>query len=123
MDRIDGETSPRPLGYMANCVHTSTLASALSTPAGGRALAAGRFLGLQANTSALSPEELDGRAEVDSEDPSAFAAGMVALRAHYGLRLLGGCCGTDGRHILALARALAGTPGANRYLPIRSEGT
>jgi homocysteine S-methyltransferase len=104
---LDGEVAPRPLGYMANCVHPSTLALALESPAGRRALGTGRFLGLQANTSRKSPEELDGARELDTESPEAFAAGMVELRRRFGLRYLGGCCGTDGSHIAALAAALS----------------
>jgi homocysteine S-methyltransferase len=44
-------------------------------------------------------------AELDSEDPAEFARGMAALRGR-GVRVLGGCCGTDERHIAALAAAL-----------------
>jgi homocysteine S-methyltransferase len=105
--RLDGEVDPRPLGYMVNCVHPTTLALALESPAGKRILAAGRFLGLQANTSRKSPEELDGAGELDTEPPAEFAAGMRELRRRFGLRLLGGCCGTDGSHIAALAAALS----------------
>jgi homocysteine S-methyltransferase len=110
MARLDGEVDPCPSGYMANCVHPSTLALALRSPAGQRALATGRFLGLQANTSRKSPEELDGARELDTESPEAFAAGMDELRRRFGLRFLGGCCGTDGSHITALAAALAARP-------------
>lgn len=107
MARIEAEADPRPLGYMVNCVHSSVLHAALSTPPGSRALSTGRLLGLQANTSARSPEELDGLEELDGESPAAFAQGMCALRERHGLRVLGGCCGTDGGHIAALASALA----------------
>lgn len=110
MARIDAEVAPRPVGYLVNCVHSSVLGLALATAAGGRALATGRFLGLQANTSRKSPEELDGSDELDTETPEAFARGMVELRERFGLRWLGGCCGTDGSHIAALARALSGPP-------------
>jgi homocysteine S-methyltransferase len=106
MARIDDQAVPRPLGYLVNCVHTSTLESALHAPAGRRALDSGRLLGLQANTSPLSPEELDGAQELAGEDPAVFAAGMCALREQFGLHVLGGCCGTDGGHIAALAREM-----------------
>jgi homocysteine S-methyltransferase len=107
MARVDDEVDPRPAGYLVNCVHSSTLAQALASPAGTRALATGRFLGLQANTSRKSPEELDGAEELDTESPEEFASGMTALRKRFGLRLLGGCCGTDQNHIGALAAALS----------------
>jgi homocysteine S-methyltransferase len=107
MAQIDAEVAPRPLGYLVNCVHPSVLGQALQSPAGARALKTGRFLGLQANTSRKSPEDLDGSDELDTETPEAFARGMVELRERFGLRWLGGCCGTDGGHIAALARALS----------------
>ena len=106
MARIEAEADPRPLGYMVNCVHSSVLHAALSTPPGSRALSTGRLLGIQANTSARSPEELDGLEELDGESPAAFAQGMCALRAARPAHL-GGCCGTDGGHIAVLASALA----------------
>jgi len=106
LSRVDEHACPRPLGYSVNCVHNSTLDAALRTPAGRRALDTGRLLGLQANTSARSPEELDGSDELDGETPAEFASGMCALRKQFGLRMLGGCCGTDASHIAALARGL-----------------
>jgi len=106
MSSIDDQVVPRPLGYLVNCVHSSTLESALSAPPGRRALDSGRLLGLQANTSFKSPEELEGSEELVGEDPEVFASGMCALRTRFGLRILGGCCGTDGGHIAALARGL-----------------
>jgi homocysteine S-methyltransferase len=106
LSRVDEHVCPRPLGYSVNCVHNSTLDTALRTPAGRRALDTGRLLGLQANTSARSPEELDGSDELDGETPEDFASGMCALRKQFGLRMLGGCCGTDASHIAALARGL-----------------
>jgi homocysteine S-methyltransferase len=107
MAHIDEEVAPRPLGYLVNCIHSSALGAALATPCGQRALATGRLLGLQANTSAKSPEELDGSEELDGESPELFASGMCALRDRFGLRVLGGCCGTDAGHIAALAEGLS----------------
>lgn len=109
MARIDEEVSPKPLGYLVNCIHSSALGTALGTPTGQRALATDRLLGLQANTSSKSPEELDGSEELDEESPELFASGMCALRNRFGLRVLGGCCGTDASHITALAQSLSGT--------------
>ncbi len=102
---IDREVAPAPTGYMINCVHHSALRSALAgLPAGARE----RLAGLQANTSAKSPEELDGLAELDTEPPEAFGRALAELHREYGLRILGGCCGSDGSHIRALAADLMG---------------
>jgi homocysteine S-methyltransferase len=100
MASIDTDVSPAPAGYFVNCVHPEALESAL----GGERLE--RLIGFQANTSRRPPAELDGLAELESEDPEVFAAAMMALRDRFGLRVLGGCCGTDGRHIRALAEKL-----------------
>jgi S-methylmethionine-dependent homocysteine/selenocysteine methylase len=104
---IDRRVEPPPAGYMVNCVHHSTLATALS---GLDEAVRGRLLGLQANTSAKRPEELDGMVELDSERSGAFGTAMAGLRTEFGLRVLGGCCGTDGSHIRSLAKRLASPP-------------
>jgi methionine synthase I (cobalamin-dependent) len=44
------------------------------------------------------------------QDPAAFAADQAAA-ARLGVRLVGGCCGTDPRFIAALRQALAGELG------------
>ncbi len=105
--RLDDQVGLPPLGYLVNCVHSSTLESALHQPGGRRALATGRLLGLQANTSSKSPEELDGAEELVGEAPERFAEGMAHLHQCFGLRLLGGCCGTDASHMAALAASMA----------------
>ena len=97
IERIDRDVSPPPAGYLLNCVHWSALGNWAAHP---------RLMGLQANTSRRSARELEGRAELDTEAPEAFARGMTEARARCGLRVLGGCCGTDDRHIAALAAAL-----------------
>lgn len=104
--RIDADTSPAPVAYLVNCVHATVFAAALAIVRARGAAVARRIVGLQANTSALSPEELDGRAELDSQSPEDFAAAMSDLHHRLGIRVLGGCCGTDDRHIRCLAERL-----------------
>jgi homocysteine S-methyltransferase len=65
-----------------------------------------RVIGLKANGSAEPPTSLDQARSVRSDLPTDWALGMVQLHELFGLRVLGGCCGTDSRHILALALAL-----------------
>lgn len=102
------EVTPRPEGAMLNCVHARTAMAALDAAERRRPGIAGRVVGLQANTSALPPEALDGAAELDAEPPEAFAAGMRDVHRRYGIKILGGCCGSDTRHIAALAAAMRG---------------
>jgi homocysteine S-methyltransferase len=70
-------------------------------------VSSGRLIGLQANASMLAPDELDGREELDADDPIRWAGAMAALRKAYGIKLLGGCCGTDERYLRRLAQFLA----------------
>lgn len=103
--RIDAEVVPPPAYFMVGCTHASRFRTAQEN--GGAPVGLGpRVVGLKANGSAKPPEELAALTELDAGDPDAFAADMVALRRDYRLRVLGGCCGTDSRHIAALAARL-----------------
>ena len=66
----------------------------------------GRWIGLQANASSLSPEELEGSDRLLGDGPGALAEGIVAAARRWGLRIVGGCCGTDARLIEALGTAV-----------------
>lgn len=107
VERIDALAEPRPAAYMVNCVHPSGFREAFLRQVDAWPNLRRRLVGLQANASRLSPEELDGRAELDSDDPATFARELAGLHTELGLRLLGGCCGTDDRHLAALAAVLA----------------
>jgi homocysteine S-methyltransferase len=65
-----------------------------------------RLVGLQANTSRLTPAELEGLPHLDSEPAEEFARGVMEVGRRLDLRILGGCCGADHRHIRALAAIL-----------------
>lgn len=106
--RLDGEADPPPLLHMLNCVHPTVALSAVEHALERSPSLLSRLSGLQANTSPLPPEALDGRETLEEESPEAFAAGLLLLRTRFGFRLLGGCCGSDDRHIRALAQALSG---------------
>lgn len=62
--------------------------------------------GVQANTSPLPYAALDGAADLQSTEPEELAAGMARLYREMGLRVFGGCCGTDARHMEAIAREI-----------------
>lgn len=101
---VDQATGGGPAYYMINCAHPSHFGPALM--AGGDWT--GRVRGLRGNASKLSHAELDGMEELDTGDPEAFGRENVELRAWLPhLSVLGGCCGTDHRHITGIARALA----------------
>lgn len=103
---------PRPLAYLINCTHVSFARAALTHEANSSPLVRQRIIGLLANTAPLSPEELNDSASLVEEDPERFGRAVASLHQEFGLKLVGGCCGTDDRHIRALAAQLApGVPG------------
>jgi homocysteine S-methyltransferase len=104
---IDAAVTPRPLAYLINCTHASFAASALMHETNSSTLVRQRIIGLLANTAALSPEELNDSSSLVEEDPEIFGQSLAALQRELGLKILGGCCGTDDRHIRALAAQLA----------------
>jgi homocysteine S-methyltransferase len=103
---IDSDVNPKPLAYMANCTHASIFKTAMTHPTHSSAIVRKRVAGLLANTAALNPEELDDSAELVEEDPQIFGKSVASFHAELGLKILGGCCGTDDRHIDNLANRL-----------------
>jgi homocysteine S-methyltransferase len=106
IDTIDSNVVPRPLAYMINCTHASIFRSALLDENNSSPLVRERIVGLLANTAFLSPEELDASPDLVEEAPEAFGSSVSALHRELGMKVLGGCCGTDDMHIECLAREL-----------------
>jgi homocysteine S-methyltransferase len=105
---VDAATDAGPAYYMINCAHPSHFAGALAE--GGEWVR--RLRGLRANASACSHAELDAMTQLDIGDPADLGARYRALRAaHPGINVLGGCCGTDLRHVAAIAAACLEAPG------------
>jgi homocysteine S-methyltransferase len=104
---IDSTASPSPLAYLVNCTHVSFFRAALLHPVHSSTFVRGRVVGLLANTAALNPEELDQSAVLVEEEPETFGRSVAALYRELGMKILGGCCGTDNRHIGCLAKHLA----------------
>ncbi len=104
---IDAAVTPRPFAYLINCTHASAFRSAMLNDTNSSPLVRERIIGLLANTAALSPEELDASPELVEEEPETFGRSVAALNSELGMKVLGGCCGTDERHIECLARELA----------------
>lgn len=104
---IDAQVRPKPLGYMVNCTHATIFASALGHGDNASSLVRQRVCGLLANTAALTPEELDNSEQLVTEDPEAFGQSVANLNHDLGIKIVGGCCGTDDRHIGQLAMRLA----------------
>jgi homocysteine S-methyltransferase len=104
IDAIDRAVAARPLGYLINCTHASVFHRAVLHATNSSSLVRERVVGLLANTAALTPEELDASLELVEEEPELFGRSMAALHGELGMKVLGGCCGTDNRHIECLAK-------------------
>lgn len=101
IELVDDATGAAAEFFIVNCAHPAHIAAGL---AGEPALQ--RVGGLRVNASALSHEELDEAEELDEGDPVLLGADNASLRDRLpGVRLLGGCCGTDERHVGAIAAA------------------
>ena len=103
---IDSAVTVRPLAYLINCTHASVFRRAMLHESNSSPIVRERVIGLLANTASLSPEELDASQELVEEEPETFGRSVAALHNELGMKILGGCCGTDNRHIERLAHNL-----------------
>lgn len=102
IETVDVLSGGHPLYFMVNCAHPTHFEDALS--AGESWLE--RVRGIRANASVKSHQELDESTELDAGDPVDLARRYRGLaRALPHLSVLGGCCGTDHRHIAAICEA------------------
>ncbi len=107
IEEVEVATEGSPLFYMVNCAHPTHLEPTLrrARELGERWLS--RLRGFRANASHKSHEELDNSTTLDRGCPEALASQIAHLQADFGLRLVGGCCGTDAEHITKIAHAVA----------------
>lgn len=104
---VDKETQGGPIHYMINCAHPSHYLQLMIR--GGDWVK--RIGGLRSNASVLSHAELDQATELDSGNPAEFAILHQILKQRLpGLKVIGGCCGTDCRHVDGIARQCFNTP-------------
>ena len=99
---VDMETGAAPAYYMINCAHPTHFNHTLEDGAEWMH----RIRGLRANSSERSHAELDNAPDLDIGDPATLGEQYAALRQRFpDLTILGGCCGTDHRHLHAIAEA------------------
>ncbi|MCH4191485.1 MAG: homocysteine S-methyltransferase family protein [Butyrivibrio sp.] len=106
IEYIDKMTDDMPVCYMTNCVHPVIVRPALMQPFNCNDTVYRRFWGIQANTSPLSYAELDHAEDLKTSDPVILAEEMIKLRENNHIKIFGGCCGTDGRHMKEIARRM-----------------
>ncbi len=102
IEAVDEATGSYPAYYMINCAHPTHFTSVLST---GEAWTK-RIGGIRANASRCSHAELDAMTELDSGNPDELGRMYRAILDDFpGVRVIGGCCGTDLRHVTAIAES------------------
>lgn len=104
IEQLDAATAAYPSYYMINCAHPTHFEHVLDAAEPWTA----RIRGLRANASRKSHAELNESPELDVGDPAELGAQYAALRQRLpALAVLGGCCGTDDRHVESILRACA----------------
>jgi len=97
--RVDGETDGAAAYFLVNCAHPDHFFDALDGGDWSR-----RILGIRCNASRKSHAELDNSDDLDDGDPEELGDqyGTLIRRMPW-LRVFGGCCGTDLRHVTEIA--------------------
>lgn len=98
-DCIDSKCARPPLGYMVNCAYPSFIKAESQPDA-----VFGRLIGYQANASSLDHALLDRAETPQSDDVRDWGERMIELNRRYGVKILGGCCGTDFEHLEYMVR-------------------
>jgi S-methylmethionine-dependent homocysteine/selenocysteine methylase len=105
IEEVDEQTQGAVAYFMINCAHPTHFAHVLDGDGDWR----GRIRGLRANASEKSHAELDEAEEVDSGNPAALARQYRELQTRLpSLTVVGGCCGTDHRHVAEICAAVTG---------------
>ena len=105
IQEVDAATDGYPAYYMINCAHPDHFAHVMQ----GDWIK--RIMGLRANASRMSHAELDAAEMLDDGNPHELGqlyAGLSALLPN--LTVMGGCCGTDHRHVAAICEATTAKP-------------
>ena len=87
---IDNEVPKPPDGYMINCVYPTFLHADKQPPALFQ-----RLIGIQANASSKNHQQLDGASMLQQDPLADWGTNMLILHHRFGIKILGGCCGTD----------------------------
>ncbi len=102
IQQVDDETRSAPSYYMINCAHPTHFEQVLETGEPWQE----RIRGLRANASTSSHAELDEATDLDEGDTADLGARYAGLKEKLPqLNVLGGCCGTDHRHVTEICDA------------------
>jgi len=99
---VEDKTESYPAYYGINCAHPSHFLNVLDV---GEEWTT-RIRMIRANASRCSHAELDEAETLDDGDPEELAREYAEIRERLPqINVLGGCCGTDVRHVRSIARA------------------
>jgi len=102
IETVDQASGGYPLYYMINCAHPSHFEQRLHSDEPWRA----RIRGVRGNASKCSHAELDAAEALDEGNPAELGRDYRRLQQMLpNLRIYGGCCGTDLRHVASIAEA------------------
>ncbi|MBC8037102.1 MAG: homocysteine S-methyltransferase family protein [Rhizobiales bacterium] len=103
IEETDAATGGFPAYYMVNCAHPSHFSDKLAAGAAWMQ----RVRGIRANASRQSHAELNEAPELDPGNPTELGLEYGAIRTlHPHINVVGGCCGTDHRHIERISAAM-----------------
>jgi len=103
IQEVDAATGNGPAYYMINCAHPTHFEGVLKGEAWGE-----RIRGLRANASSCSHAELDEAEKLDDGNPAELGRQFADIRGRLPhINVVGGCCGTDHRHIEQICRECA----------------
>jgi S-methylmethionine-dependent homocysteine/selenocysteine methylase len=95
IEQVDAATENGPAYYMINCAHPTHFVDVLGVDPW-----TDRIRGVRANASTKSHAELDEATELDDGNPQELSSRYLDLAGSLeNLNVLGGCCGTDHRHV------------------------
>lgn len=98
ISRTDEATGGALLGYMVNCSHPTFLHPEDMEPASLK-----RLIGFDANASSKDHQDLEGSTATHQDSLEEWVEEMLKLNRNYGIKILGGCCGTDDSYLRGLA--------------------
>jgi len=107
---IDESTKYPPIGYLVNCAYPSFLHASEQPTALYK-----RLIGYQANASSLDHCDLDEAVDLKVNDISDWGKQMLTFNQHYGIKILGGCCGTGVQHLKYLVNHKTFVQPASHY--------
>ncbi len=102
IEAVDAATDRGPAYYTINCGHPTHFDGTLDP----NAAWVKRLRGLRANSASRSHAELDNATELDAGNPTELGQQYADLLWRFPhISVLGGCCGTDHRHVERIAQA------------------